>query len=215
MNEGWATFWHKRILDSLPLPQDLRLEFMVRHNQVARPFPKGINPYHLGLRVWEDICRRHDGSTPEEDRSPSDRAVPAVLFEVREADRDTSFLRRHLTARLMNELHLFEHETRGEYVVVSRISDEDGWRSVKETLLKNVGMNTVPVIKVEDSDFGRNHTLYLKHDHDGRDLQLDYAEKTLAYAHALWKHDVALETSLNGDATVLLYTAEGVTRESP
>ena len=76
-------------------------------------------------------------------------------------------------------------------------------------------MNTVPVIKVEDSDFGRNHTLYLKHDHDGRDLQLDYAEKTLAYAHALWKHDVALETSLNGDATVLLYTAEGVTRESP
>jgi stage V sporulation protein R len=38
-------------------------------------------------------------------------------------------------------------------------------------------MTAVPSIKVEDADFGHNHTLHLVHDHDGRDLQLEYAEK--------------------------------------
>ena len=60
MNEGWASYWHKRILDSLDLPQELHLEFIVRHNQVVRPFPGSLNPYHIGLRVWEDIHRRYD-----------------------------------------------------------------------------------------------------------------------------------------------------------
>jgi stage V sporulation protein R len=66
MNEGWASFWHKRILDSLGLPQELHLEFIVRHNQVVRPIPGQLNPYHLGLRTWEDIERRGDQPTPEE-----------------------------------------------------------------------------------------------------------------------------------------------------
>src|SRR4029077_12754725 len=47
MNEGWASFWHKRNLDALPLPQDPHLEFLVRHNQVVRPIPGQLNPYHL------------------------------------------------------------------------------------------------------------------------------------------------------------------------
>ncbi|HZD40843.1 MAG TPA: SpoVR family protein, partial [Terriglobales bacterium] len=51
MNEGWASFWHKRILESLDLPQDLQLEFLVRHAQVLSPSAGGINPYHLGFKV--------------------------------------------------------------------------------------------------------------------------------------------------------------------
>src|ERR671924_735322 len=47
MNEGWASFWHKRILDSLVLPQELHLEFLVRHNQVVRPIAGQLNPYHV------------------------------------------------------------------------------------------------------------------------------------------------------------------------
>ncbi len=45
MNEGWASYWHKHIVDSLDLPPDLSLEFLVRHNQVVRPHKGGINPY--------------------------------------------------------------------------------------------------------------------------------------------------------------------------
>ena len=68
MNEGWASFWHQQILEALNLPQELHLEFLVRHNQVVRPTPGGLNPYHLGLKVWEDIERRWDEPPdPEKD----------------------------------------------------------------------------------------------------------------------------------------------------
>jgi stage V sporulation protein R len=215
MNEGWATYWHKRILDSLDLPQDLQLEFIVRHNQVVRPFTNGLNPYHLGLRVWEDIRRRHE--EPGRDENPPPEAPPlagtSVLFEVREADRDVSFLRRYLTEPLMKELKLFEYKARNGDLVVSRIADEEGWRGVKESLLRSVGMNAFPVIKVEDADYSHNHTLYLKHYHDGRDLQLEFAEKTLAFIHRLWQRDVALETRLNGDRIQFLYQHDGISRK--
>src|SRR5579885_2977584 len=183
MNEGWASYWHKKIVESLKLDQGLHLEFLVRHNQVLRPIPGQINPYHLGFKVWEDIDRRHENPTPEEIRkygAPT-KSGTEKLFEVREVERDTSFLRRYLTEELMRELDMFEYEARGDELVVDKVSDEEGWRKVKETLLKNVGTGWIPVIKVEDADYGHTRTLYLKHYHDGRDLQLEHAEKTLAF----------------------------------
>ena len=65
MNEGWASYWHREILNSLELPPELHLEFLVRHNQVVRPHPGGLNPYHVGLKVWDEIKRQHDEPTPE------------------------------------------------------------------------------------------------------------------------------------------------------
>jgi len=210
MNEGWASFFHKRILESLDLPQDIRLEFIVRHNQVLRPIPGGLNPYHLGFRVWEDIERRGNDPTPEERESlPPGKTGRDLLFETREVDRDSSFLRRWLHERLMRDLDLFRYEAKGEDLVVSEVSDEDGWRKVKDTLLKSVGMASIPVIRVEDADYNHNRTLLLSHAHDGRDLQLDYAEKTLAYVHRLWGHEVVLETQVNGKRTFLTYGDRG------
>ena len=69
-------------------------------------------------------------------------------------------------------------------------------------------MNSVPVIKVEDADFGHRHTLYLVHDHDGRDLELEYTEKTLAYMGQLWGGEVVLKTVLDG-LPYLLTQADG------
>ncbi|HYD48337.1 MAG TPA: SpoVR family protein, partial [Terriglobales bacterium] len=215
MNEGWATYWHKRILDSLELPQELHLEFIVRHNQVVRPTPGGLNPYHLGLRVWEDIFRRYEEPTGDEIRSfgPGGRGLEK-LFETREVDRDTSFLRRHLTENLVRDLNLFEYQAQGDDVIATHVADEEGWRAVKETLVKSVGMNSFPVIKIVDADYGRNRTLYLAHEHDGRDLQLDYAEKTLAYLYSLWQREVALETVLSGVKTLLGYGEQGFVSKS-
>jgi stage V sporulation protein R len=62
------------------------------------------------------------------------------------------------------------------------------------------------VIKVEDSDYKNSRTLLLKHDHDGRDLQLEYAEKTLQYVHQLWGHDVAMETVIDDNKTLLSFS---------
>jgi stage V sporulation protein R len=211
MNEGWASYWHHRILESLGLAQGLHLEFIVRHNQVVRPIPGQINPYHLGLKIWEDIYRRWTNPTKEEierDGAPT-KSGNEKLFEVREVERDSSFLRRYLTEDLLREMDIFEYESRGEEYVVSKVADDDGWKEVKETLIKNVGTASIPVIKVEDADFGQARTLYLKHYHDGRDLLLEYAEKTIAYLQRLWGREVVLETTVDGKRSLLCCNERG------
>lgn len=208
MNEGWASFWHKRILETLELPQQLHLEFIVRHTQVLRPTPGSLNPYHIGMKIWEDIEKRWDKPTPEEieEYGPKKKSAREKLFEVREVERDTSFLRRYLTEDLIRELKLFEYKPRGNEQVVTRVADKDNWRQIKETLIQSVGSGTIPVIKVIDSDYLHNRTLLLKHEHDGRDLQLEYAEKTLKYVHQLWGRDVALETCIDNRSTLLSFS---------
>ena len=216
MNEGWASFWHREILNSLDLPTDLHLEFLVRHNQVVRPHPGGLNPYHLGLKVWDEIRRSSDAPPdPEEEEAqrrggrlprPSSRDA---LFTTREVDRDVSFLRRFLSQRLMRELDLFQYEPKGEDLVVTKVSDRDRWQEVKATLLRNVGTGSIPVIRITDADFGGNRTLYLEHEHDGRDLLLEYAERTLSYLHRLWGREVAMETRVGGKATLLRFNDGG------
>lgn len=213
MNEGWASYWHHKILNALDLPSGMQLEFIVKHNQVLRPTPGGLNPYHLGFIIWQDIERRWNaGETGEEFSNRKPLEVPAdendtpgrkKIFEVRESDRDVSFLRRFLTPEIMRSLDMFQHEKRGKERVVTKVSDEESWQEIKESLLKNVGAGSIPVIQVTDADYGRNRSLYLKHDHDGRDLQLEYCERTLLHVQHLWGRDVYLETAVNGKPSLL------------
>ncbi len=210
MNEGWASFWHKRILEALDLPQGLRLEFFVRHTQVLSPTPGAINPYYVGMKVWEDIEKRWTHPSPEEVKEfgPKKETASEKLIEVREVERDSSFLRSYLTEELIRELNLFEYQSRGNEKVVSRVADEENWQAIKDTLLQNVGTGTIPVIKVEDADYNNNRSLFLKHYHDGRDLQIEYAEKTLQYLRQLWGRDVVLETVVNDKKSLLCYSED-------
>jgi len=109
----------------------------------------------------------------------------------------------------MRELDLFRYEAKGDDLVVSDVSDEEGWKQVKETLVKNVGMGSIPVVRVEDADHNHNRTLLLVHAHDGRDLQLEYAEKSLGYVHRLWGREIVLETVVNGKRTFLTFGERG------
>ncbi|MBX3023346.1 SpoVR family protein [bacterium] len=201
MNEGWASYWHKRILDSLELGPDLQLEFIVRHNQVVRPHEGSINPYHVGLRVWEHIHRS----------AGEGAAGDAAIFAVRESDRDTAFLRRHLGEELVRELDLFEYQRKGNDYVITQVADADGWRQVRDTLIATVGMNSVPVIRVIDGDAGGKRTLALEHLHDGRDLHPEYAERTLSFVHQLWQREVQLETVIGGKPQLLVHSDRGFT----
>jgi len=227
MNEGWASYWHYRILNELQIEQGLHLEFLVRHNQVLSPTPGGLNPYHLGFIVWRDIERRwnegrtgreYTDDTPKNDISgldENDTPGRKKIFEIRESDRDTSFLRRFLTVDIMRELELFQHEKRGQERIITKVSDEENWHQVKETLIQSVGTGSIPSIKIEDADFGKQRTLYLKHYHDGRDLQLEYAERTLKHVKALWEREVVLETIVNGKKSVLKLAGESLKIERP
>ncbi len=204
MNEGWASYWHKRILDSLDLDTDLQLEFIVRHNQVVRPHEGSINPYHIGLRIWEDIHRRAGGGA----------AGDEAIFLVRETDRDASFLRRHLHEELVRELDLFQYQRKGNDFVITEVADEEGWRTVRDTLIASVGMNGVPVIRVTDGDGGGKRALALEHVHDGRDLHPEYAERTLSFVHQLWQREVTLDTVIGGKPQTLVHNERGFTVKS-
>jgi stage V sporulation protein R len=213
MNEGWASFWHKKILEELDLPQGMSLEFMVRHNQVLSPSPGAVNPYHLGFKIWGDIEQRWNRAEVEENKEfdACRKQGREKIFEVREVERDASFLRRYLTEELVRELNLVEYRNRGNERIISRVADSENWKDIKENLIRNVGMGTIPVIKIDDADYNHSRTLLLQHYHDGRDLHLEYAEKTLKYLHELWGREVVLETSINEKKSLLHFSHDKLT----
>lgn len=211
MNEGWASYWHKKILESLNLPQNLHLEFIVRHNQVVQPMPGQINPYYLGLKMLEYIKRRFDEPTAEEIKKygKPTRTGDEQLFLVRESMRDTSFIHTYFTEELARELKIFGFEAEGDDLKVSNVADdEESWRKIQDALIKQIGMNSLPVIRIEDMDLG-DQTLLIKHYHDGRDLDYEHAEKTMAYTNKLWKRKVVLETIMHGKKKKFSHDGKG------
>ena len=57
MNEGWASYWHQRILREMDLTTDEAIEFAKLNADVVQPSKTTINPYYLGLKIFEDIER--------------------------------------------------------------------------------------------------------------------------------------------------------------
>src|SRR5699024_2660152 len=65
MNEGWASYWHQRILREMDLTSDEAIEFASLNASVIQPSRVQINPYYLGLKMFEDIEKRYDDPTEE------------------------------------------------------------------------------------------------------------------------------------------------------
>ena len=84
----------------------------------------------------------------------------------------------------------------GRDLVVDDVSDEGGWKVVKNNLINQTGANSIPVIYVESIE--KDGSLILHHEHDGRDLQIKYAEHVLEHCKHLWESDVQLITMLDG-----------------
>jgi stage V sporulation protein R len=154
--------------------------------------------------IWQDLEKRNGGAS-----SPSGHAA---IYEARESERDVSFLRRFLTRELMEEMHMFEYKRDQQQLVVSRVANEEDWETIKQTLLRNVGMNTVPVIRIVDADFRHNRSLRLQHEHDGRDLETEYLERTMKYLFQLWGRPVLLETRVKNEPVTFSRTENGFER---
>jgi stage V sporulation protein R len=190
MNEGWASYWHYKILNHLNLPQDLHLEFLKRHNQVVRPVEGGLNPYHIGFKIFEELDRENAGD-------------PGFIFSVREQERDSSFIRRYLSFKLCKELKLFEYGKRTRDIfIVFEVADEQGWKKIRNALANSVGIQAVPNIKVMEVK-GKNHVLVLEHEFEGRELQLEYAHQTLKHIAHLWGSRVQLRTMVRNSYQIL------------
>lgn len=188
MNEGWASYTHYNILKQLNLPQELHLEFIKRHNDVIAPAVGGLNPYYIGFKIFEDIEKKYGKEK---------------IFEVRAIERDSSFLRRYLTKELCEELNLFEYNQRTFDTIIEEISDEDGWKTIRDTLSYTCGMGGIPYVRV--IDFNKNdRTLTLENLYDGRTLDLSYAKATLQYIQELWGYDVRLVTKGSDKQSVVI-----------
>lgn len=182
MNEGWASYWHYHLLGRAELPQQLHFEFLRRHNQVVKPFEGSINPYFLGFRIFEDISKNNS-------------ANPKKIFEVREIERDESFIRRYLTRELCCELNLYEYEKDGNEYVVSEVADDEGWMKIRDTIASSAGLGNIPVIRVTDWN-QKDNTLLLEHAYDGRELDMQYSNETLKHLVDLWEGKVMLNTTV-------------------
>jgi stage V sporulation protein R len=187
INEGWASFWHSRIMRELDLSDEEHLEFAELHAGVVSPHTGQLNPYFVGYRILEDIERRFG----------RDR-----LFEVREVESDVSLLRNYLTEELCEELDLFVYELvdEEEWTIT-----EKRWERVRDQLVGNMANFGFPYIEVADGDYHGNRELFLRHRYEGSELDLRYARKTLENCRTLWGRPVYLETVVDGEPTTLRY----------
>ena len=183
MNEGWASYWHARLLREADfLPQPTYLAAIKAHSDVVRPFASGeqtalsVNPYHLGFTLWERIVDRH--------------GMDYARRVMHEED-DFGFIRNHLDRELAEKLDLFVYEVRpGDEI---RVANRD-LDAVREAILApkfNFGAPRVAAIELRP-DGG----LVLSHEHpsDGRGLDAGRARKVLEYTRRAWRRPVRLHT---------------------
>ncbi len=184
LNEGWASFWHYKILHELSLEDGMHVPFLKMHNAVVRPHIGGVNPYHVGFYIFQKLEREFG----------LDRC-----FEVREIHDDVSAIRLFLDEPDFRELNMFSYkrEKNGD-VFISEVSDHDDWQTVRDEMIKNTGVNTIPHIFVDRIE--KDGSLVLKHEHDGRDLDLDYADNVVDHIRKIWNEgDVKLFTVIEND----------------
>lgn len=207
MNEGWASYWHARIMRELDLEDQEHIEFAELHSGVVSPQKGHLNPYYLGYKIYEDIERRWDNPSKEEREKFGRRGNEgrAKIFEVRELENDVSFLRNYLTDDLCQELDLFVYELVDEE---DWTITEKRWERVRDTLVANMTNFGFPYLQVEDGDYNGNRELYLKHCYEGTELDLRYARKALEHVHTLWGRPVHLETVVDDETTMLRYDGE-------
>ena len=205
MNEGWASYWHYKIMNEvLDLSPAELAQFGGLHAGVVSPGGRmRINPYYLGFRLWHDIERRWDNPT-EEERAQLGRATGhgrEKMFEIREAENDQSFLRHYLTEDLVRDMDMYTYRlVDDEWQVV-----ETDWRMVRDTLVRSMDNFGQPYVTVEDGDYRQNRELYLLHHFDDTELDIRYAEKTLQYLYTMWNRSVHLETVIDERKVRLSY----------
>jgi stage V sporulation protein R len=185
MNEGWASFWHYRILHDLELPDEYHIPFLKTHNAVLRPWGLKINPYHLGFEIFKDIEKRHGLDE---------------CFIAREACNDENFIAQYLTEEKARELNLFTFSPKKgkspDWTIDDLVEDEESWQEVRAELIKSVAGNMIPVIYVDSVEKDK---LILRHEHDGRDLELDYADNCVRLLSNIWHGEVKLFTELEDE----------------
>lgn len=213
MNEGYASFWHERILENAHLSPDEHVQFRRLHvGVISSGHRYSLNPYAVGYRIWRDIERRWEH--PEDEQTWYGGRIRreggeglAKVFGVAADHRDSEFVREFLTAKLVEDLDLYLYgfegnarRQRGQWTVQS-----EPWEQVRDALVDELTSLGTPSISAVDGDYRGHGELLLLHDaaSNRHPLDQDYAKRTLALVQRLWGKPVHLETVVEGKRQVL------------
>jgi stage V sporulation protein R len=179
MNEGWASFWHSRLLTGRILDASEIVDFADCHSSATMQAPGKLNPYKLGIELFRYA-----------EESGQD------IFRLRRVHDDASFIDELIDEEFVRRSAMF---TYGQNSRSGRTEVEGrDWRKVKDRLLTDLSWGGLPQIELVCVDAEGDGELLLEHHHDGRDLQLAHAKETLLRVADLWKAPVHLDTLEEG-----------------
>lgn len=219
MNEGFATYWHERIMKQLfhegLLNKTDHAQYNISNSLVKAKNPFSLNPYMVGSGIWEDIVMRWDkgrhgydwdncNDTKErENWDTGEMKGREKMFEVLRTYTDWMFMKNFLTADLVDELGLYIYvvkETAAtEDIVITKQEAEKIARMITESFTHS----HIPKIDVVDGNYQQKNYLLLKHRWAGANLLRQYAKKTLQHVAHIWGKNVYLESKVNKDKKIL------------
>jgi stage V sporulation protein R len=213
MNEGWATYWHSKILTEKALTAAEVIDYADACSGVLATSPGRLNPYKLGVELYRNIEDRWnkgqygkewDECDSMEQKRNWDRRTGLgrqKIFEVRKLYNDITFLDEFFTLEFCIDQKFYTfgfQERSGNWEIMSR-----EFKKVKDQLLKMLTNRGQPAIVVEDGNFENRSELLLRHVHEGTDLDGGQARDTLRNAAKVWTRPVSLLTKVEGKGKLL------------
>ncbi len=204
MNEGWAAYWHAKIMTEKSLTDAEIIDYADHHSGTLSTRPGQLNPYKLGIELFRDIEDRwNKGKFGEEYENCTDREMKQrwnknlglgreKIFETRRIHNDVTFIDTFLTPEFCEEQKLFVYafdKSSGNYVIIDR-----DFEVVKEKLLFVLTNFGQPYITLVDANYKNRGELYLRHRHEGVDLKHSDTAETLKKLGKIWKRPVHIET---------------------
>ncbi|MBN1114930.1 MAG: SpoVR family protein [Oligoflexia bacterium] len=215
MNEGWASYWHSTIMTQKALKDSEIVDFADHHSGTVYMRPGSLNPYKLGLELLRDIEERWnkgrfgkdwDECNDYKEKEKWDKKLGLgrqKIFEVRKLHNDVTFIDSYLTPEFAEKFKLFTFDVNkrsNQWEISSR-----EFQKVKQKLLFSLTNFGQPFIYVEDANYKNRSELLLKHQHEGFDLKVSEAQRTMEGVYAIWKRTVNVHTYIQGEEAVLTY----------
>ncbi|KUO51594.1 MAG: hypothetical protein APF76_13185 [Desulfitibacter sp. BRH_c19] len=186
INEGWATFWHSKIMRLINLSAEEFIQFAQMQANLLQTNKFFINPYLVGFKIFAEL-----------EKSMGIEA----LFDVRRNERDFSFVRNYLDESLIENLDLYLYAKKGQKWVVV----EKNWEKVRDGIINSLINGGHPIVKVVDGNYNNKGELYLLHCYDKWELDQQYLEKTLELLFFLWGKKIHLETVIKDSPAIFTY----------
>lgn len=221
MNEGWATFWHYTILNTLYdrglVNEGFIIEFLKSHTSVIyqppfdSPYYSGINPYALGFSMMSDIRRICENPTDEDRHWFPEIAgsdwIQTLDFAMRHF-KDESFIAQYLSPKLIRDMKLFSvlDDDKKLRLEITAIHNDSGYRDIRRQLAEQYNLSKrEPNIQIYDVNLHGDRSLTLRHyRQDRRPLDKSLKEVLKHVAH-LWGFTVRLETVDEDDKVELTH----------